>query len=76
MLSDEFTQDSFPVRYCDNYPDLQNLKTHIEAGSISRVAEGEELGKWGPASLALDHNQCSTRRQLDEGAKADFFFAY
>ena len=77
VLSDEFTEDSFPVRYYDSSPDLQNLKTRIEAGTVW-VVGGGELPEGGAASLALtfrndksrQKDQYSTHRQRDGGAEA------
>ncbi|KAF8132556.1 hypothetical protein EV363DRAFT_1328807 [Boletus edulis] len=34
VLSDEFTEDSFPLRYYECSPNLQHLKAHIEAEAI------------------------------------------
>jgi hypothetical protein len=51
LLSNEFTEDSFPVRYYDQSPHLQQLKARIEQDTMERVT-----GHAGPqldgASLA------------------------
>ena len=51
LLSNEFTEDSFPVRYYDQSPHLQELKARIEEDAMQKVA-----GRAGPqlegASLA------------------------
>ena len=51
VLSNEFTEDSFPVRYYDQSPHLQQLKTRIEQDAMEQAA-----GRAGPhlegASLA------------------------
>jgi hypothetical protein len=58
LLSNEFTEDSFPVRYYDQSPHLQQLKARIEQDAMEGVA-----GRAGPqlddASLAhtYDGNQ-------------------
>ncbi|KAF8549670.1 hypothetical protein OG21DRAFT_565478 [Imleria badia] len=44
LLSDEFTEDSFPVRYYDQSLHLQQLKAHIEQD----VMEKEVTGRPGP----------------------------
>ena len=46
LLSDEFTEDSFPVRYYDQSPHLQQLKVRIEQNGMEEVA--------GPAGPQLD----------------------
>ena len=53
VLSDEFTEDSFPVRYYDSSPGLQNMKSRMESGAIRKMAESGELSQGGVASLAL-----------------------
>jgi hypothetical protein len=54
LLSDEFTEDSFPVRYYDQSPHLQQLKARIEQDAMEKVA-----GRAGPqlegASLAQSY---------------------
>jgi hypothetical protein len=55
LLSNEFTEDSFPVRYYDQSPHLQQLKARIEQDAMEEVA-----GRVGPhlegASLAQSYN--------------------
>ena len=50
LPSSEFDGDSFPVRYCDSSPDLQQLKSCIEE-AMGRV--GGELGERRTACQAL-----------------------
>ena len=38
LLSNEFTEDSFPVRYYDQSPHLQQLKARIEQDAVEKVA--------------------------------------
>ena len=38
LLSDEFTEDSFPVRYYDQSPHLQQLKVRIEQDAVEKLA--------------------------------------
>ncbi|KAF8554401.1 hypothetical protein OG21DRAFT_1484696 [Imleria badia] len=51
VLSHEFTKDSFPVRYYDQSPHLQQLKARIEQAAMNKI-----VGRAGPqlegASLA------------------------
>ena len=51
-LSDDFTGDSFPVRYCDSSPDMVRLKGCIEA-EVVLWREGSELGERGAAPPLL-----------------------
>ena len=43
LLSNEFTEDSLPVRYYDQFPQLQRLKARIEEDAMEKVA-----GRAGP----------------------------
>ncbi|KAF8434543.1 hypothetical protein L210DRAFT_3649044 [Boletus edulis BED1] len=38
VLSDEFTEDSFPVRFYDQSPHLQQLKARIEEDTMKKIA--------------------------------------
>ena len=40
VLSDRFTEDSFPVRYYDQSPQLQHLKARIEEDAMKNIAGG------------------------------------
>ena len=50
LPSDEFDDDSFPVRYCDSSPDLQQLQSCIEE---AMEREGGELWEGRTACRAL-----------------------
>ena len=71
LLSNEFTKDSFPVRYYDQSPHLQQLKVRIEQNATENIA-----GRPGPrlegASLAQTYydgyQQILPRRRLAEWA--------
>ena len=72
LLSDEFTEDSFPVRYYDQSPHLQQLKARIEQNAMEEVA-----GRAGPqlecASLAQaydGHQQLLPGHRLAEWARS------
>ena len=43
VLSHEFTEDSFPVRYYDQSPHLQELKARIEQAAMNKI-----IGRAGP----------------------------
>ena len=59
VLSDEFTEDSFPVRYYDQSPRLQQLKVRIEEDAVNRIS--------GQASPQLEGSLSRTpRRRLAE----------
>ena len=59
VLSDEFTEDSFPVRYYDQSPHLQQLKARIEEDAVNKIS--------GRASQQLEGRFSRTpRRQLAE----------
>jgi hypothetical protein len=51
LLSNEFTEDSFPVRYYDQSPHLQRLRTRIEQDAMEKVAgrAGQHLEDTGLA---------------------------
>ena len=44
-LSDDFTGDSFPVRYCDSSPDMVHLTGRIESVGAALWREGSRLGE-------------------------------
>ena len=50
LLSNEFTEDSFPVRYYDQSLHLQQLKARIEQGATENV-----IGHVGPQLASLAH---------------------
>ncbi|KAF8430980.1 hypothetical protein L210DRAFT_625817 [Boletus edulis BED1] len=52
-LSKEFTEDSFPVRYYDQSPDLQQLKAHIEADVMENDILGQRLTRSPLLALPL-----------------------
>jgi len=60
VLSDHFTEDSFPVRYYDQSPHLQQLKVRIEKAALKDVGRGGLQCE--SASIAL------SGRQLVDGA--------
>ena len=47
VLSEEFTKDSFPVRYYDQSPDLQHLKALIEKETMQKVSKHVGLEQEG-----------------------------
>ncbi|KAG9308685.1 hypothetical protein JVU11DRAFT_11642 [Chiua virens] len=53
VLSDEFTPDSFAVRFYDSSPALQQFKIVFEEASIWEVAQGGELAEGEARRLAL-----------------------
>ena len=61
VLSDEFTEDSFPVRFYNQSPHLQDLRTHIEEDTIQEASEHVGLQQEGggvsqsPLPLSLMH---------------------
>ena len=65
LLSDEFTRDSFPVRYYDQSPDLQQLKVRIERDTVKNLAAHADphLVRGIPHSSVTDTNN-STRIHL------------
>ena len=75
VLSDEFTEDSFPVRYYNSSPDLQDLKVRMEMGTLGRTAPNGGLAGWRRTSWALTlrhkqsqfSDQYDPHQQLDEG---------
>ena len=50
LPSNKFDDDTFPVHYCDSFPDLQQLNICIEE---AMEREGGKLGKRGTACRAL-----------------------
>ncbi|KAF8434504.1 hypothetical protein L210DRAFT_3649011 [Boletus edulis BED1] len=47
VLSDEFTEDSFPARYYDQSPHLQQLKARIEEDTMKKIAGRVDSRRWG-----------------------------
>ena len=74
VLSNQFTADSFPVRYYDQSIHLQHLKTRIEQDAMVSVPAGLQ---WESASLADTHDgyqeyqQHLPERRLAEGAEVN-----
>jgi hypothetical protein len=72
LLSNEFTEDSFPVRYYDQSPHLQQLKARIEENAVKKIAGPVSLRLEG-ASLSCTHDECQKYRQhLPERRLAGF----
>ncbi|KAF8555664.1 hypothetical protein OG21DRAFT_1496140 [Imleria badia] len=71
VLSDvEFTKDSFPVRYYDQSPHLQDLKARIEAEAIEKDARGVSP-QHGSAGLSRTHDESQEcQRRLAECAQS------
>ena len=69
VLSNEFSEDSFPVRYYDRSPDLQDLKGRMMVETGWGVAKDGELPERGAASLAPAFREYGPRHK-DDGAKA------
>ena len=76
VLSNQFTADSFPVRYYDQSLRLQHLKARIEQDAMVRAHAGLQ---WESASLADNHDgyqeyqQHLSERRLAEGADVSQF---
>ena len=60
VLSNEFTEDSFPVRYYDQSPHLQHLKARIEKDAMKKAAGCISLQP--DLSLTHEHPQHIPRR--------------
>ena len=73
LLSNEFTEDSFLVRYYDQSPHLQQLKVHIEQDTMENIS-GHVSPQLEGASLThtcagyQEYQQHLPGRQLAEGA--------
>ena len=69
VLSNEFTEDSFPVRYYDQSPHLHQLKARIEQDAMGRVTgltgPGHEVRDGG--SIRDEYEKHLPGRQLTEG---------
>ena len=61
VLSNEFTEDSFPVRYYDQSPHLQQLKARIEEDAVKKTSGRASPQLEGSLSLAS-----TPRRRLAE----------
>ncbi|KAF8551419.1 hypothetical protein OG21DRAFT_1487022 [Imleria badia] len=72
ILSDAaFTEDSFPVRYYDQSPFLQDLRAHIEAEEAIENVAGHAGLQHGSAGLDGGHQECQQdlrERRLAEWA--------
>ncbi|KAF8546830.1 hypothetical protein OG21DRAFT_1450846 [Imleria badia] len=65
VLSHEFTKDSFPVRYYDQSPHLQQLKVRIEEDAMKNAAARAA----GPTVTHHEYQQRLLGRQLVESAE-------
>ncbi|KAI9458750.1 hypothetical protein HD554DRAFT_1702407 [Boletus coccyginus] len=69
VLSNEFTKDSFPVRYYDQSPRFQLLKARIEEDAVKKIA-GQASPQLDGASLLCSPGECQeyqiSRRRLAE----------
>ncbi|KAF8551736.1 hypothetical protein OG21DRAFT_1498931 [Imleria badia] len=63
VLLDEFTKDSFPVRYYDQFPHLQHLKARIEAEHAIEKDAGGIGPQHGNAGLARTHDESQESQQ-------------
>jgi hypothetical protein len=72
VLSNEFTEDSFPVRYYDQSPLLQQLKVRIEEDAAKNISASPQLEGEG-LSRTLDEYQEDQEhlpgQELDESAE-------
>ncbi|KAF8548327.1 hypothetical protein OG21DRAFT_1449260 [Imleria badia] len=73
VLSDEFTKDSFPVRYYDQSPDLQHLKARIEAEAEVAIEKDIGVGMEVQVFAGTHHDdkyQDLFRRRMAEWAQS------
>jgi hypothetical protein len=72
LLSNEFTEDSFPVRYYDQSPHLQQLKVRIEQNAMEKVARraGPQLEGASLARTYDGYQQFLSRRRLVKWAQS------
>jgi hypothetical protein len=57
VLSNEFTEDCFPVRYYDQSPHLQQLKARIEEDAVKKVSGRASPWQREGASLSRTHDE-------------------
>ncbi|KAG6379652.1 hypothetical protein JVT61DRAFT_10171 [Boletus reticuloceps] len=74
VLSDEFTEDSFPARYYDQSPHLQQLKARIEEDTMKKIAGRVDSQRWANNLIHTyngyrEHRRHILPQQLAENAE-------